>query len=100
MKKLALSLEDLAVESFATSEAEGLRGTAHGHMYVTPTEDTAGIPCTGESCRGICSQQICPAQPIAYEPVAAYEPAAAMVPPRPSGATPCFTWQDTVCNCG
>lgn len=91
MKKLALSLEHLTVESFTTSEAEALRGTAHGHMYVTPTEDTAGIPCTGQSCRGLCSQQICPA-----EPISGGDRAGALMIGQ-SGATPCFS--NETCNC-
>ncbi|MBB4634843.1 pinensin family lanthipeptide [Longimicrobium terrae] len=91
MKKLALSLEHLTVESFATSESDAIRGTALGHMYVTPTEDTAGIPCTGESCRGLCSQQICPAEPI----VGVNGLQALMI--GQSGATPCFS--NETCNC-
>jgi hypothetical protein len=60
MKKLALKLEDLRVESFDTDDAEGLRGTVRAmsdtnHVQVcNPTE-------TGEctNCFASCYQDSC-----------------------------------------
>lgn len=73
MRKLALSLEDLSVESFSTHDAANGRGTAHGCAVVAVTapidtqtvEQTMGPPCTGQSCNRVCSYQICPADAVA-----------------------------------
>ncbi len=36
MKKLALQLDQLAVESFPTSDVDGVMGTVHGQGIPTP----------------------------------------------------------------
>ncbi|HEX8395658.1 MAG TPA: hypothetical protein VF665_25120 [Longimicrobium sp.] len=98
MTKLTLRLEDLTVDSFATADAADPRGTAHGHMMITvPTEDTAGPPCTGESCRDICSYQICPAAPVLGAAYLASEPAA--TEPVDTGNGVCLTCELTCARC-
>jgi hypothetical protein len=47
MKKLALKLSDLRVETFTTAEQTGGRGTVQGHYGTTHTQQ-------GETCRGSC----------------------------------------------
>ncbi|HYW12645.1 MAG TPA: hypothetical protein VE871_11840 [Longimicrobium sp.] len=53
MKKLKLTVEALAVESFPTGEAEGWTGTVEGQEVPTPPHLTCGLltkpthcPCT------------------------------------------------------
>ena len=43
MKKMRLDLESLDVEAFATSEAEGERGTVQGHWSQVGTCDAAFV---------------------------------------------------------
>ncbi|HEX2080208.1 MAG TPA: hypothetical protein VHG08_21075 [Longimicrobium sp.] len=54
MRKLKLELEDLAVQSFATDRARGLRGTAHayatlpddgGDTTIAPGDTEPGMNC-------------------------------------------------------
>jgi len=57
MKKLALSLDDLAVESFDTSDAENGVGTVFGRE-----DDQLGTgsgTCQGVSCESTCFQRLC-----------------------------------------
>ncbi|HEX8394863.1 MAG TPA: pinensin family lanthipeptide [Longimicrobium sp.] len=56
MTKIALKIEDLAVESFATGEAEAPRGTVHG-AGITPVCGTDG--CQPETVDG-CPSPLCP----------------------------------------
>ena len=51
MKKLALKLGDLRVETFTTAEKPGGRGTIQGHYGTTHTQ--AGETCW-VSCQGTC----------------------------------------------
>ncbi|HYR09772.1 MAG TPA: hypothetical protein VEQ60_18495 [Longimicrobium sp.] len=63
MKKMKLSLEQLAVDSFDTSAAPAKRGTVFGEQCTCPTNCTC--PCMGtcaESCNGTCDYHYtCPA---------------------------------------
>lgn len=59
MKNLKLKLEDLAVESFATGDAERQRGTVHGHSGF-PDCDTYYLKMTcGATCVGSCGAASC-----------------------------------------
>ncbi len=53
MTKIALKIEDLAVESFATGDAEAQRGTVHGAGVGGTT------PCQPETVDG-CPSPLCP----------------------------------------
>lgn len=56
MKKLALKLDDLAVESFATDEKpDAERGTVHGHYGTNHTDMT----CDQISCFSGCNTCLC-----------------------------------------
>jgi len=59
MKKLALELDDLQVESFATLDAEEVRGTIGGQNEPVYTETCDGAY-TCSSCVDTC-QNTCPA---------------------------------------
>lgn len=76
MTRIKLRLDDLSVESFATSGGEGKRGTVHGHCSLTvPDTDTDYNTCdcggsqaadsclTGACCNfgsaSTCVQKIC-----------------------------------------
>jgi hypothetical protein len=43
MRKLTLKLDELAVQSFATSAPRGGRGTAHAHIYADTALPDPGI---------------------------------------------------------
>jgi hypothetical protein len=48
MRKLKLEVEDLAVQSFATGGARGLRGTAHAHADTAMPADVL-LPDPGDT---------------------------------------------------
>jgi hypothetical protein len=72
MKKLQLSIEELAVESFETQKIEGERGTVHGHTqydWMCTAEVSCDYGCntrqdgtcpTANTCEWMCGQ---PTQP-------------------------------------
>src|SRR5262249_45263961 len=62
MRKLALAIEELDVQSFTTDEAGTERGTVHGHISQNCNTQFAG--CTNQaSCQGgyTCQGPSCPA---------------------------------------
>jgi hypothetical protein len=57
MKKLALHLDDLAVQSFATGDAEKTAGTVHGRGRTANCPTTSPFVCADtewESCGIVC----------------------------------------------
>ena len=61
MKKFRLDLEDLAIDSFATTYVEREKGTVHGEQVTGPTCD-ASCDCPSgdnESCNGTCDYSFC-----------------------------------------
>lgn len=72
MKKLALDLDDLAVESFATLEREGTRGTVRAHCSEWGTCDSCAGSCPlQQTCgaveRGSCGPQTCNGNVCVFE---------------------------------
>jgi len=50
MKKLALNLDTLRVESFATQDADARRGTVRGHDDTRETENCSHYTCIFATC--------------------------------------------------
>lgn len=58
MKKLALRMDDLRVETFTTAEQPGGRGTVAGHYGTTHTQQGQGASCD-PTCQDSCGGDTC-----------------------------------------